>query len=120
MTRSYTAAALGGVLLAACLATAEQPPKPAEGEKVMMLTKEGQPPRRCKVLRSWKHPSGGTAYEVKAEDTGEIMTVIERAAPADVAKGGKAPMKVTVTKTTDAAKVTATKLADSAKPGTSK
>src|SRR3954470_11559073 len=89
MLRSSTAAALAGVLLTAGLAAAQQPPsKPADGEQVMMLNKDGQAPRRCKVLRTWKHPSGGMAYEVKAEDTGEGMTVIENV-PAGSKAGGE-------------------------------
>jgi HEAT repeats len=77
MLRAYTAAALAGAWLTAGLGWAQQPPKPADGEKVMILNKEGRAPRRCVVLKTWKHPSGGTAYEVRALDNGEIMTVIE-------------------------------------------
>jgi hypothetical protein len=122
MRRSYSAAVLAGLLLVAGLGVAQQPQQ-AEGEKIMLLTKEGRPPRRCQVLRSWKHPSGGTAYEVKALDNGEIMTVIEHGEPNAAAKPAEAPKaaakpadaakkpdasKTTTTKTTDPAKVTKT------------
>src|SRR5262245_20813435 len=123
MRRSYTAALLAGLLLVSGLGVAQQPQK-ADGEKIMLLTKEGRPPRRCQVLKSWKHPSGGTAYEVKALDNGEIMTVIEHgepepvaatkpaqplkplANPAEAAKKPDTP-KTTTAKKTDAPKVAA-------------
>src|SRR5262245_40124187 len=119
MARTYTAAVLAGLLLIAGLGVAQQPQK-ADGEKIMLLTKEGRPPRRCQVLKSWKHPSGGTAYEVKALDNGEIMTVIEHgetdvaakpaeapkpvAKPAETVKKSEAP-KAAVAKTKESAKV---------------
>jgi hypothetical protein len=133
MRRAYTAAVLAGLLLISGLGLAQQPQK-ADGDKIMLLTKEGRPPRRCQVLKSWKHPSGGTAYEVKALDNGEVMTVIEHgepepavsakpaeplkpiAKPAETAKKPEPP-KTTAVKKTDVPKVVAkTDKPASAKP----
>src|SRR5439155_21897370 len=120
MTRSYTAAVLAGLLLVAGLGVAQQPTK-ADGEKIMLLTKEGRPPRRCQVLKSWKHPSGGTAYEVKALDNGEIMTVIEHGPPepdvaAKPAEAPKPAVKAAQTaKKPDAPKTAAAKKTEASK-----
>jgi hypothetical protein len=119
MARTYTAAVLAGLLLVAGLGVAQQPQK-ADGEKIMLLTKEGRPPRRCQVLKSWKHPSGGTAYEVKALDNGEVMTVIEHGEPdAAAAKPAEAPKvaakPVEAAKKPDAPKTTVAKTKDTAK-----
>ena len=106
MRRSYTAAVLAGLLLVAGLGTAQQPQK-ADGEKIMLLTKEGRPPRRCQVLKSWMHSSGGTAYEVKALDNGEIMTVIEHGPPEPEVAAKPAEAPTTTAKKTEAPKVAA-------------
>jgi hypothetical protein len=82
-----TAALLGGVW-----AWGQQPPAPAENDSVMTLTKDGQP-HRYKILKTFKHPSGGTAYEVKDDATGEIMTVVENATPEQVKAVTKTEVK---------------------------
>jgi hypothetical protein len=72
------ATALAAALAAAVPAWGDPPPKPAGGDQVMTLTKDGKP-HQYKVLKTYKHPSGGTAYDVKDEATGEVMTVVENA-----------------------------------------
>ena len=120
MRRSYTAAVLAGLLLISGLGVAQQPQK-AGGEKIMLLTKEGRQPRRCQVLKSWKHPSGGTAHEVKALDNGEIMTVIEHGEPdlGVAAKPAEAPKQAAkpapIAKKPDAVKTTTAKKPDAPK-----
>lgn len=108
MSRIRAKLSLAAALVGGALAVGQDSPKPAAKEtkeNVLSLVPQGQQGRRCKVLRVFKHSSGATAYEVKAEDTGEVMTVID-----GVAADGKKDVKVesktdakpskTVTKTT--------------------
>jgi hypothetical protein len=79
MSRFHGRWSLGAAILCAGLVHAEpakSAKKPAESDKVLTIT-NGSKTHKCEVLRSYKHPSGGIAYEVKVEDTGEVMTVIE-------------------------------------------
>jgi HEAT repeats len=73
-------AALAGVVPAA----AQQPPAPAPADVITLSGQDGKPSRQCRVLRSYKHPAGGTALEVRDEATGEVMTIIENADPEKV------------------------------------
>jgi hypothetical protein len=73
------ATALAAALLGAVPAWGQPAPAPAGGDNVLTLTKDGQPGQKCQVLRTYKHPSGGTAYEVKDQTTGEVLTVVENA-----------------------------------------
>jgi hypothetical protein len=72
------ATALAAALAAAVPAWGDPP---ADSAPVMTLNKDGKA-HQYKILKTYKHPSGGTAYDVKDEATGEIMTVIEDASPA--------------------------------------
>jgi hypothetical protein len=65
--------------------------KSADDDKIMTIN-DGGKAHRCQVLRSYKHPSGGMAYEVKDLESGEIMTVIENPA-ATKAASTPAPTK---------------------------
>lgn len=83
MTRIH-AAALAAALLGAAPGYGQKPPAPADNPNTLTLSKDGQAGQKCKVLKTYKHPSGGTAYEVKDEKTGEVMTVVENATPDQV------------------------------------
>jgi hypothetical protein len=96
MSRIRAKLSLAAALVGGALAVGQDAPKPAAAketkdakENVLSLVPEGQQGRRCKVLRVYKHSSGATAYEVKAEDTGEVMTVID-----GVASDGKKDVKI--------------------------
>src|SRR5437763_1640977 len=36
------------------------------------------------VVKTYKHPSGGTAYDIKDAASGEVLTVIENATPEQI------------------------------------
>src|SRR5262245_49849372 len=46
-------------------------------ERTFLLREKGQPERRCKILKFWTHTDGARVYEVQAQDTGELLTVVE-------------------------------------------
>src|SRR5207302_11473583 len=84
MLKNGARMSLAAALLCAGLAHAE-PPKPAtkimdDGQYMTLQTENGKP-RRCQVLRTYKYPAGGIAYDVKDVETGEAMTVIENVSP---------------------------------------
>jgi hypothetical protein len=72
------AAALAAVLAGALGASAQQPPARPD---VITLTGQDGKPHACKVLRMYKHSSGGTACDVRDETNGEILTVIDDTSP---------------------------------------
>jgi hypothetical protein len=74
--KHFHAAALA--VLMAAPAWAQQPSARPE---IITLTGPDGTAHACKVLRTYKHPSGGTACEVRDETNGEILTVIEAAGP---------------------------------------
>lgn len=86
------AAALAATLAAAAPAWAAPPAQPAGGDQTITLTKDGKP-HRYTVLKTYRHPTGGTAYDVKDAATGDVMTVVENASPEQV----KATLKPPVT-----------------------
>src|SRR5207237_1425080 len=84
MLRIHGRLSLAAALLCAGFAqagSAAPAKKSADDDKIMTIN-DGGKAHRCQVLRSYKHPSGGMAYEVKDLESGEIMTVIESAAAA--------------------------------------
>jgi hypothetical protein len=93
------AAALAAALVAAIPAWGQSPP--ARPDVMTLTNQDGKPAHACKVLRTYKHPAGGTAYEVRDEVTGEVMTVIENAHPDDVKASLKAEPVTETPKPTD-------------------
>lgn len=84
MSRFHGRWSLAAAILCAGLVHAEPAApakKQADGDKVMTIT-DGAKTLKCDVIRSYKHPEGGVAYEVKVQDTGEVMTIIEDEATA--------------------------------------
>jgi hypothetical protein len=81
MLRFHGRWSLAAVILCASLAQAGSPTpaKKADDDKIMTLTDNGKS-HRCQILKSYKTPSGDTAYEVRDLESGEIMTVIENPA----------------------------------------
>ncbi len=66
----------------------------AAKDSIITLTTSDGKPQRCQVLKTYKHSSGAMALEVKDLDTGEVMTIVESAAPA-TAKQADASAKPT-------------------------
>ncbi len=102
MSRIRAKLSLAAALVGGSLAIGQDAPKPATKdakENVLSLVPAGTQGRRCKVLRVYKHSSGATAYEVKAEDTGEVMTVID-----GIATNGTKDVKIESKKTAKSAK----------------
>ena len=76
MKRTH-AAALAAALVAAVPAWGQSPA--ARPDVMTLTTPDGKAAHPCKVLRTYKHPAGGTAYEVRDQVTGEVFTVVENA-----------------------------------------
>jgi hypothetical protein len=47
------------------------------GERIITVCEPGKPEQKCRVLRTYTTPEGNTAHEVKALDSGEVMTIVE-------------------------------------------
>src|SRR5438105_2861394 len=97
--KRISAAALAAVL--AMPAWAQQPPARPD---VMTLTGADGKSHACKILRSYKHPEGGTAFEVRDDVTGDTMTVIDKTST-EAATAPKPADPILATKTYTAAKV---------------
>jgi hypothetical protein len=76
------AAAFAAALVAAMPVRAQQ--ASARTDVLTLTSEDGKTAQTYKVVRTYKHPSGGTATEVRDEKTGETMTVVENAQPDDV------------------------------------
>jgi hypothetical protein len=79
MVRSVALAAVGLGLAWSSFAVAQSssPPQAAPApERYITVREEGKPPQRCQVLRSWQQPDGAPAFQVRAVDTGEVMTIV--------------------------------------------
>ena len=92
------AALLAAVLAGAGAASAQQP---ATRPDVITLTGLDGKPHTCKVLRTYKHPAGGTACDVRDETNGEILTVVEETTPDAVRAGIKSEPATETPKTAD-------------------
>lgn len=72
---------LAAALLWAGMAHAADKPEAAKTKaddgKIIMLTGSNGKAHKCQILRTYKHPSGGMAMEVKDLETGETMTVVD-------------------------------------------
>src|SRR5579875_2512825 len=53
-----------------------QASSPLEKARYIMVTEEGKPPQRCKLLKTWREADGAPAFQVQAVDTGELMTIV--------------------------------------------
>src|SRR5262245_9173967 len=78
---------LAGVALAGITCgtvSSADPPRTAgteAGERIVTVQDLGKPGQKCRVLRSWRMPDGGSAYEVQSLESGEYMTVVEHGPP---------------------------------------
>lgn len=62
---------------------AAQSPSPAgtatARPRFIIVSEQGQPQQRCKLIKTWKDANGAPAYQVQAVDTGELMTIVSSA-----------------------------------------
>lgn len=65
-----------------------QASSPLEKARYIMVTEEGKPPQRCKLLKTWREADGAPAFQVQAVDTGELMTIVGTAP-----SGGGSPLR---------------------------
>src|SRR5579884_3783690 len=65
-----------------------QSSSPLEKARYIMVTEEGKPPQRCKLLKTWREADGAPAFQVQAVDTGELMTIVGTAP-----SGGGSPLR---------------------------
>lgn len=82
MVRSQWMAAVVMGLAWTSLARTQSPPLPASNSatsaaRYITVNEDGKAPQRCQVLKSWREADGTTAYQVRAVDSGEVMTIVE-------------------------------------------
>jgi hypothetical protein len=53
-----------------------QSSSPLEKARYLMVSEEGKPPQRCKLLKTWREANGAPAFQVQAVDSGEFMTIV--------------------------------------------
>lgn len=81
MTRSYwnsmvmKVAAIGLIGAGVGVTCVTLAQSPGGGDRFITVG-SGNAKQRCQVLQTWTLPSGGTAYQTRAVDTGEIITVV--------------------------------------------
>jgi hypothetical protein len=63
-------------------------PKKATKEQIVTVQEAGNPSHRCKIVKTWRTAEGIKAYQVRALDTGEMMTIVE-SGPDRILKGSQ-------------------------------
>ncbi len=53
--------------------------KDTQAEQILTIQEAGKAPQKCKVMKSWRTTDGQVAYQVRVIDTGEMMTITEKA-----------------------------------------
>jgi hypothetical protein len=91
---------ISAAALAAALAVPAWAQQPAARPDVMTITGPDGRAHACQVVRTYQHPGGGTAHEVRDSVTGETMTVIDRVGP-DVVKASDKSETFTESKPVD-------------------
>jgi hypothetical protein len=82
MVRSLWLRALATTLVWTGVAWAQQPgsaPSDKSGEQILTIQEAGKSPQQCRVLKTFRTTDGHLAYQVRALDTGEMMTITEKA-----------------------------------------
>lgn len=62
--------------LAGAQSTSQQLGSEAAPPRFMTVREEGKAPQRCQLLKSWREPNGQSAFQVRAVDSGEVMTIV--------------------------------------------
>jgi hypothetical protein len=94
--KRFHAAALAAVLAAP--AWAQQPS--ARPDTITLTGQDGRP-HACTVIRTYRDSSGATACEVRDQLNGEILTVVENAAPETVKASSQSEPVIEPTKSSD-------------------
>ncbi len=85
MVRSLWVRTLAITIVWTGVAWAQQPTA-ATGDKkteqILTIQENGKSPQKCKVINAWRTSDGHQAYQVRAIDTGEMMTITEKATAA--------------------------------------
>lgn len=80
MVRSFGIIVVVGGLAWTGLAGAQSYSSPpgteASPPRFMTVREEGKPPQRCQLLKSWREANGQSAFQVRAVDSGELMTIV--------------------------------------------
>jgi hypothetical protein len=85
MVRSLWLRSLAASLVWTGVVWAQQPVAKtdnAKTEQILTIQEAGKSPQKCKVVQTWRTSDGHQAYQVRALDTGEMMTITEKAATA--------------------------------------
>src|SRR5262249_24282616 len=85
MARSLWKKTLIASLACAGIVCAQEPASSIPGttkkeevaERMVTIQESGKPSHRCKGVKSWRPADGTKAYQVRAMDTGETMTIVE-------------------------------------------
>ena len=53
-------------------------PDDKKAEQILTIQEKGKSPQKCKVINTWRTNDGHLAYQVRALDTGEMLTITEK------------------------------------------
>ena len=78
MVRSLEIAAVVVGLAWTGLAAAQSSSPGADDARPRFITvrEEGKQPQRCQLLKSWREPNGVSAFQARAVNSGELMTIV--------------------------------------------
>jgi hypothetical protein len=80
MARAKWIKSLFAAAVSTSLAMGQSPsstPAPTKAEKVITVQEVDRPAQKCKVVKVWQLAGGLHAFQVKAIDSGEIITIVE-------------------------------------------
>ncbi len=72
LTLAFVVAGLGWTGLAWAQSTGETTARP----RFITVREEGKSPQRCQIVKTWHEPNGVPVYQVRAVDSGEVMTIV--------------------------------------------
>ncbi len=81
MVRSLWVRTLAATIVWTGVAWAQQPSSSAgdkKTEQILTIQEAGKAAQKCKVINAWRTSDGHQAYQVRALDTGEMMTITEK------------------------------------------
>jgi hypothetical protein len=76
MVRSLAIALMVASLGWTGLAWAQSSEDTASRPRFITVREEGKSPQRCQIIKSWREPNGAPVFQVRAVDTGEVMTIV--------------------------------------------
>ncbi len=72
LTLAFVVAGLGWTSLTWAQSTEETTSRP----RFITVREEGRSPQRCQIVKTWHEPNGVPVYQVRAVDSGEVMTIV--------------------------------------------